>query len=62
MAQQIKQKKNRVLNNLILKNYKSQNINDNACKTSARLNDLVEKSENLKDFDPQNSKNSGFII
>ena len=57
--QQKKNKKNRVINNLVLKNYKSQNITENHV-VSARV-DLVNarKSENFIDF--ENNSNSNFL-
>ena len=58
--QQKKNKKNRVINNLVLKNYKSQNITENHV-VSARV-DLanVRKSENFIDF--ENNPKSNFLI
>lgn len=58
--QQKKNKKNRVINNLVLKNYKSQNITENQV-VSARV-DLanVRKSENFIDF--ENNSKSNFLI
>ena len=58
--QQKKNKKNRVINNLVLKNYKSQNITENHV-VSARV-DLanVRKSENFIDF--ENNSKSNFLI
>lgn len=57
---QQKKNKKRVINNLVLKNYKSQNITENHV-VSARV-DLanVRKSENFIDF--ENNSKSNFLF